>query len=37
MPCDEENIRFWSVLYVGKSAKKDEEGSYICLVFVIGS
>lgn len=29
MPRDEENSRFWPVLYVGKSAQKDEEGSYI--------
>ncbi|MCI9622552.1 MAG: EVE domain-containing protein [Lachnospiraceae bacterium] len=29
MPWDEENSRFWPILYVGKSAKKDEEGSYV--------
>lgn len=26
---DEENSRFWPVLYVGKNAAKDEEGSYV--------
>lgn len=29
MSRDEENVRFWPVLYVGKSAPKDEEGSFI--------
>ncbi len=29
LPRDDENSRFWPVLYVGKSAPKDEEGSYI--------
>lgn len=29
MPRDEESSRFWPVLYVGKNAKKDEEGSYV--------
>ena len=29
MPRDEENSKLWPVLYVGKSAKKDEEGSYV--------
>mgnify|MGYP007025273548 CR=1 FL=1 len=28
-PSDEENARFWTVLYVGKNANKDEEGSYV--------
>lgn len=26
---DEGNTRFWPVLYVGKNANKDEEGSYV--------
>ena len=26
---DEENSRFWPVLYVGKNAAQDEEGSYV--------
>lgn len=29
VPRDEESSRFWPVLYIGKSAKKDEEGSYV--------
>ena len=29
MARDEENARFWPVLYVGKNANKDEEGSYV--------
>ena len=29
MPRDEENSRWWPVLYVGKNAKKDEEGAYV--------
>ena len=29
MPRDEENSRYWPVLYVGKTAKKDEEGAYV--------
>lgn len=29
MPRDDENSRFWPVLYVGKRARKEEEGSYI--------
>lgn len=28
-PRDNENSKWWPVLYVGKNAKKDEEGSYI--------
>lgn len=26
---DDENNRWWPVLYVGKTAKKDEQGSYV--------
>lgn len=29
MPRDYENSKWWPVLYVGKTAKKDEEGSYV--------
>ena len=29
MPRDEDNSRWWPVLYVGKNAKKDEEGAYV--------
>lgn len=29
LPRDNENSKWWPVLYVGKRAKKDEEGSYI--------
>lgn len=29
MARDEENSRFWPVLYVGKNANKDEKGSYV--------
>lgn len=29
MPRDDENSRWWPVLYVGKNAKKDEEGAYV--------
>lgn len=29
MPRDEENSRWWPILYLGKDAKKDEEGSYV--------
>jgi len=29
MPRDEENSRWWPILYVGKNARKDEEGSYV--------
>ncbi len=29
MPRDDENSKLWPVLYVGKTAKKDEEGSYV--------
>ena len=29
MPRDDENSRWWPVLYVGKNAKKDEDGAYI--------
>ena len=32
MARDEENARFWPVLYVGKNANKDEEGSYVCKI-----
>lgn len=29
LPRDDENSKWWPVLYVGKTAKKDEEGSYV--------
>ena len=29
MPRDEENSRWWPILYLGKNARKDEEGSYV--------
>ena len=29
MPRDEENSRWWPILYLGKNACKDEEGSYV--------
>lgn len=29
MPRDEENSRWWPILYLGKNASKDEEGSYV--------
>lgn len=29
MPSDEENAQFWPVLYVGRPAGKDENGSYV--------
>ena len=29
MPRDEENARWWPILYLGKNARKDEEGSYV--------
>lgn len=29
MPRDEENSRWWPILYIGKNACKDEEGSYV--------
>lgn len=29
MPRDSENSRWWPILYLGKDAKKDEEGSYV--------
>lgn len=29
MPRDEENSRWWPVLFLGKEARKDEEGSYV--------
>ena len=29
MPRDEENSRWWPILYLGKNARKDEDGSYV--------
>lgn len=29
LPRDEENLRFWPILYIGKPAKKDDKGVYI--------
>lgn len=29
MPRDSENSRWWPILYLGKNARKDEEGSYV--------
>ena len=29
LPKDEENFRFWPILYIGKPAKKDDKGVYI--------
>jgi len=29
MDKDEENSRWWPILYIGRSAKKDDEGSYV--------